>query len=80
MIGPIGDRPPDYGYRGRHDVPSRLIDRPPAAAWRKPRAKPNAEVNTRRIMLIDRLVWRGGWPEVEGGGPSSGPKPRPVVR
>ncbi|HZI17291.1 MAG TPA: family 43 glycosylhydrolase [Pyrinomonadaceae bacterium] len=34
----------------------------------------------RRVMLIDRLVWRGGWPRVEGGGPSEGRVPAPVVR
>ena len=43
---------------------------------RNPRAKPDAEVNTRRIMLIDRLVWRNGWPEVAGRTPSTGPQPR----
>jgi arabinan endo-1,5-alpha-L-arabinosidase len=29
-------------------------------------AKPGEPVNTRRVMLIDRLVWRNGWPEVAG--------------
>lgn len=47
---------------------------------RRPRSKPTDEVNTRRIMLLDRLVWRGGWPQVEGGGPTSEPRPRPRVR
>lgn len=46
----------------------------------RPRSKPKDEVNTRRIMLIDRLVWRNGWPQVEGGGPSTGPRPRPRTR
>lgn len=29
------------------------------------KAKPVDEVNTRRIMLIDRLEWKDGWPQVE---------------
>jgi arabinan endo-1,5-alpha-L-arabinosidase len=41
----------------------------------RPRTKPSDEVNTRRIMLIDRIVWKNGWPEVEG--PTSGPQPAP---
>ena len=28
--------------------------------------RPGEPVNTRRVMLIDRLVWRDGWPEVVG--------------
>ncbi|MCW3796600.1 glycoside hydrolase family 43 protein [Sphingomonas sp. BN140010] len=47
---------------------------------RQPRARPTDDVNTRRVMLMDRLVWRGGWPEVTGKGPSSGPRPAPVTR
>jgi len=47
---------------------------------RRPKAKPTDEVNTRRVMLLDRLVWRDGWPEVAGKGPSSGPGPAPVTR
>jgi arabinan endo-1,5-alpha-L-arabinosidase len=43
---------------------------------RKPRAEPDAELNTRRIMLIDRLVWKNGWPSVAGGIPSTGSQPR----
>lgn len=30
----------------------------------RPRSKPGDDVNSRRIMLIERLYWRGGWPEV----------------
>lgn len=30
----------------------------------KPRSQPAGEPNTRRIMLIDRLGWRNGWPSV----------------
>jgi arabinan endo-1,5-alpha-L-arabinosidase len=37
--------------------------------------QPGNPVNTRRAMLIDRLVWRGGWPEVVG--PTDGPQPAP---
>jgi arabinan endo-1,5-alpha-L-arabinosidase len=44
---------------------------------RKPRSKPTDEVNTRRVMLIDRLVYENGWPRLERGGPSSGPQPAP---
>ncbi|HEX8283180.1 MAG TPA: glycoside hydrolase family 43 protein [Pyrinomonadaceae bacterium] len=34
----------------------------------------------RRVMLIDRLEWRDGWPRVEGGTPSSSPAPAPSAR
>jgi arabinan endo-1,5-alpha-L-arabinosidase len=37
--------------------------------------RPGTPVNTRRVMLIDRLVWRGGWPQVIG--PSEGRQPPP---
>ena len=46
---------------------------------RRPRSSDSAEVNTRRIMLIDRIVWRDGWPRVEGNGPSSEPQPAPAL-
>jgi arabinan endo-1,5-alpha-L-arabinosidase len=42
----------------------------------RPREKPTDEVNTRRIMLIDRIEWRGGWPVIAG--PSEQPEPAPV--
>lgn len=42
---------------------------------RRPREKETDELNTRRIMLIDRIEWRKGWPVIDG--PSSGPRPRP---
>jgi arabinan endo-1,5-alpha-L-arabinosidase len=45
---------------------------------RRPRAEPGDEINTRRVMLLDRLVWRDGWPRVEGGTPSSGQRPAPI--
>lgn len=30
-----------------------------------------------RLLLLDRIVWREGWPEVEGRAPSAGPRPGP---
>jgi arabinan endo-1,5-alpha-L-arabinosidase len=35
-----------------------------AVDTRKPREKPTDDVNTRRIMLIDRIRWENGWPVV----------------
>lgn len=37
------------------------------------RSKPADEVNTRRVMLVDHLVWTDEWPQVKG--PTSGPQP-----
>jgi len=45
---------------------------------RRPRTKPTDDLNTRRVMLIDRIMWRDGWPVIDG--PSNVPKPAPVVR
>ncbi|HEV2800775.1 MAG TPA: glycoside hydrolase family 43 protein [Pyrinomonadaceae bacterium] len=36
--------------------------------------------DVRRIMLMDKLVYRRGWPRVEWGSPSTLAKPAPVVR
>jgi arabinan endo-1,5-alpha-L-arabinosidase len=47
---------------------------------RRPRSKPADEVNSRRVMLMDRLVWRDGWPEIANKSPSSGPRPAPATR
>jgi arabinan endo-1,5-alpha-L-arabinosidase len=47
---------------------------------RRPRSKDTDEVNTRRVMLLDRIVWRNGWPRLIGGRPSSLPRPRPARR
>ena len=47
---------------------------------RRPRSKPTDDVNTRRIMLIDRLVWQGGWPRLATGGPTQTPQPRPRAK
>lgn len=33
----------------------------------RPRASEKDEVNTRRVMLLARLTWRNGWPEVAKG-------------
>ncbi|HEX8573209.1 MAG TPA: glycoside hydrolase family 43 protein [Allosphingosinicella sp.] len=38
------------------------------------RTKPTDEVNTRRVMLVDHLVWTDEWPRVDG--PTSGPQRR----
>jgi arabinan endo-1,5-alpha-L-arabinosidase len=43
---------------------------------RRPREKPADEVNTRRVMLIDRIKWVGGWPFIDG--PSATPQTAPV--
>jgi arabinan endo-1,5-alpha-L-arabinosidase len=42
----------------------------------RPREKPSDELNTRRIMLIDRIEWQGGWPVIAG--PSEQPEPAPA--
>lgn len=47
---------------------------------RRPRSTPTDDINTRRVMLIDRLVYRDGWPRVAANRPSTTPQPRPVVR
>ena len=49
-----------------HAVDARLV-----------RSKESDEVNSRRIMLIDRIEWVDGWPRVANGSPSSGPRPAP---
>lgn len=41
---------------------------------RRSRTKETDEVNTRRVMLIDRIVWKDGWPTVATGG---GRRPKP---
>jgi arabinan endo-1,5-alpha-L-arabinosidase len=43
----------------------------------KPRQRQEDEINSRRILLIDKIEWRDGWPHV--GTPSDGPRPAPVV-
>lgn len=41
------------------------------------REKPTDEVNTRRIMLLDRIEWRDGWPTVIVPSEQAQPAPRP---
>lgn len=43
---------------------------------RRPRSLPTDDINSRRIMLLDRLEWRGGWPRLSGSRPSSAPRVR----
>jgi arabinan endo-1,5-alpha-L-arabinosidase len=43
----------------------------------RPRTKPTDDINTRRIMLIDRIEWRNGWPRMAGDGPSTASIPAP---
>lgn len=50
-----------------------------AVDTRRPRSKPADEINSRRVMLIDRLVWQGGWPRLEAGGPTFDPRRKPRV-
>jgi arabinan endo-1,5-alpha-L-arabinosidase len=43
----------------------------------RPRQRQQDEINSRRILLIDRIRWKDGWPHV--GTPSDEPQPAPVV-
>ena len=43
----------------------------------RPRQRQEDEINSRRILLIDRIEWRDGWPFV--GTPSSEPRTAPVT-
>ncbi len=36
--------------------------------------------DVRRIMLMDRIVYRNGWPQIETGKPSTTPQRAPIVR
>jgi arabinan endo-1,5-alpha-L-arabinosidase len=42
----------------------------------RPRTRPEDGVNSRRVMLIDRIVWENGWPHVVG--PSEGEQAGPA--
>jgi arabinan endo-1,5-alpha-L-arabinosidase len=33
---------------------------------RRPRTKESDDINSRRVMLVDRIVWEGGWPRISG--------------
>jgi len=43
----------------------------------RPRQRQEDEINSRRILLIDKIEWRDGWPHV--GTPSDGVMPAPAV-
>jgi arabinan endo-1,5-alpha-L-arabinosidase len=43
----------------------------------RPRQRQEDEINSRRILLIDRIKWKDGWPYV--GTPSEAPQPAPVT-
>ncbi|MEA3040973.1 MAG: arabinan endo,5-alpha-L-arabinosidase [Sphingomonadales bacterium] len=43
---------------------------------RLPRTRPQDEINTRRVMLIDRIAWSDGWPSIAGPSETSQPPPR----
>ena len=43
----------------------------------RPRQRQEDEINSRRILLIDRIEWRDGWPFV--GTPSDGPQAAPMT-
>ncbi|WP_244954826.1 family 43 glycosylhydrolase [Sphingomonas lutea] len=43
----------------------------------RPRQHQDDLINSRRILLIDRIIWRDGWPFV--GTPSEGPQPAPIT-
>jgi arabinan endo-1,5-alpha-L-arabinosidase len=43
---------------------------------RHPRELPTDELNTRRVMLIDRIRWVNGWPLIDG--PSGTAEPAPI--
>jgi arabinan endo-1,5-alpha-L-arabinosidase len=48
-----------------------------AVDLRHPREKPTDDLYTRRVMLIDRITWRNGWPVIVG--PSEDRLPAPVT-
>jgi len=43
----------------------------------RPRQRQEDEINSRRVMLIDKIQWRDGWPFV--GTPSDDPQPAPIA-
>ena len=51
-----------------------------AVDLRRARTKPTDDLNTRRILLIDPIEWRDGWPRIENNGPSTERKQAPRVR
>jgi arabinan endo-1,5-alpha-L-arabinosidase len=43
----------------------------------RPRQRQEDEINSRRILLVDKIEWQDGWPHV--GTPSDDPQPAPIV-
>ena len=43
----------------------------------RPRQRQEDEINSRRILLIDKIHWKDGWPHV--GTPSDEPRPAPIT-
>ena len=43
----------------------------------RPRQRQEDEINSRRILMIDKIQWRDGWPFV--GTPSEDPQPAPII-
>ena len=43
----------------------------------RPRQRQQDEINSRRVLLIDKIEWKDGWPHV--GTPSDKPQPGPVT-
>lgn len=46
---------------------------------RRPRAAAADDMNSRRVVVLDRLVFRGGWPAVARGAPSASERPAPAI-
>ena len=40
-------------------------------------AWPNGGIGTKRVMLMDEIIFEGGWAKVNDGFPSEGSKPDP---
>lgn len=43
----------------------------------RPRQRQEDEINSRRVLMIDKIEWKDGWPYV--GTPSDGPRPAPIT-
>jgi len=43
----------------------------------RPRQRQQDEINSRRVLMIDKIDWRDGWPWI--GTPSEQPRPAPAV-
>jgi arabinan endo-1,5-alpha-L-arabinosidase len=43
----------------------------------RPRQRQEDDINSRRILLIDKIEWKDGWPHV--GTPSNEPQPAPII-